>query len=135
MPHVFISHSTDDDTVVDAVRTALASLHIDGWIDSEHVAPGDKLAPKITEAIEQAAHFIVVISERAMTSEWVQKEVDLAKHVRQQSPDAYRIIPILLDGIRPNVLNAWLEEEIVCIETGDPRTVIAGSHGGTDRHD
>jgi TIR domain len=66
--HVFISHSSKDDTFVKALREELEALGIKTWIDSRELIGGSKLAPEIEEAIEGARQFVVVLSTNTINS-------------------------------------------------------------------
>ena len=122
--HIFLSHSTRDDVVVNAIRETLDEHHVLSWIDSRHLQPGDSLDPVIEKAIREAAHFVVVLSQRAMESEWVIKETNLALQVRADRPE-FRIVPVLIDGIKPNAVKPWLGDDVVAIELAslDPHTL------------
>ena len=120
MPQVFISHSTRDDDVIETLRRGLDEQRVYGWIDSLRLQPGDPVDPKI----EAASHFIVVLSETAMTSEWVEKEIAIAKRVREAKP-GFRIIPVLLDGIEPNIVSPWLGENLVTVQIGPDHDTVA----------
>jgi hypothetical protein len=124
MPQVFISHSTRDDNVVEALRSGLDQQRVYGWTDSRIMQPGDAVNPEIESAIEAASHFIVVLSETAMTSEWVVKEIEIARRVREAKP-GFRIIPVLLDGIEPNIVGPWLGENLVTVQIGPGHDTVA----------
>ncbi len=123
--HVFISHSTQDDVVVDAIRQTLDEQHVLGWIDSRHLRPGDSLDPAIETAIREADCFVVVLSRRAIESEWVLKETELARQVRAARPE-FRLVPVLIDGIQANVVKPWLGDDVVAIELATRRTARSG---------
>jgi hypothetical protein len=124
MSQTFISHSTQDDEVVEAIRHSLDRHRVFGWTDSRRMQPGDPVDPKIEQAIQHASHFVVVLSAKAMDSECVMKEVEIAKRVCDEKP-GYRIIPILLDGIEPNVVGPWLGENTVTIQIGPEHDSVA----------
>lgn len=124
MTHVFISHSTQDDQVVETLRNRLDRQRVFGWTDSRRMQAGDDVDPEIQRAIASASHFAVVISEHAIASPWVNLEVEIAKRVREERP-GYRIIPILLDGIEPNIVGPWLGENIVTIQIGAGHKTVA----------
>lgn len=76
--HIFISHSSEDDTFVKELREALESLGLSTWADSRELSGGDKLTPEIERNIEDARLFIVIVSLNALNSEWVQDDVKSA---------------------------------------------------------
>ncbi len=107
MTTVFISHSSQDDAFVRALRAALADHGQTGWIDSRELRGGDPLWPEIQKAIEGAAAYAVVVSPEALQSAWVGKELRHALMVqkRRSSPNLLRrlyqsFFPVLLPPIK-----------------------------------
>jgi eukaryotic-like serine/threonine-protein kinase len=88
---VFISYSRPDTAYVEKLRPHLQENGLAVWSDHliEH---GEQWFNQINDAIKTCAAFVVVMSPDAEASEWVQKEVLLAK--RYQKP----IFPMLLRG-------------------------------------
>jgi tetratricopeptide (TPR) repeat protein len=114
MNHIFISHTSQDDDFVKELREALERSGLTVWADSRSLAGGDELAPEIERAIEQARHFIVVISLNTANSLWVRKEIQKALEVKENRKDEdYRVIPLLLTGIEPSALPLWFGQEPV----------------------
>ena len=112
--HVFISHASADDGFVRQLRVALEDLDIPVWADSRQLVGGNKLAAEIDDAIEQARQVLVVLSPDTVNSAWVRKEIEKALEVEEQhKDDGYRVIPLLLPGIRPSALPNWFEDEPV----------------------
>jgi hypothetical protein len=115
--HVFISHATKDDGFVKELREQLQSFGIPVWVDSRHLRGGAKLAPEISEAIEQARQTIVVLSPNTINSPWVRKEIEQALDVeRRRKGEGYRVIPLLLPGVEPQALGLWFDEEPVGVK-------------------
>lgn len=112
--HIFISHASKDDNFVKDLRQALEDLGLSVWVDSRELIAGNKLAPEIDQAIEQARQVIVVLSPNTVNSPWVRKEIKKALEVEQtRKDDGYRVIPLLLPGIEPSALALWFDEEPV----------------------
>ncbi|MDQ3135729.1 MAG: toll/interleukin-1 receptor domain-containing protein, partial [Acidobacteriota bacterium] len=112
--HIFISHSSKDDGFVKQLREALESHNLSVWADSRELSGGDKLETEIESAIEQARHFVAVISPQTVNSPWVRKEIQKALEVEQRRRDeGYKVIPLLLPGIEPSALGLWFDEETV----------------------
>ncbi len=105
--HLFISYSRRDTAYAQALKTYLRENNFNVWID-ENIEHGDQWFNKIHEAIKECAAFVIVMSPEAENSEWVQKEVLLAK--RYQKP----IFPLLLKGQEFAIL--------IDIQYGDVRT-------------
>ena len=121
---VFISHATSEDAFVRRLRLALEGLHIPVWVDSRNLRGGSDLAPEIAQAIELARQVLVVLSPRTINSPWVRREIRQALQVQKhRQADGYRVIPLLLPGIKPAALKAWFEEEPVGVPVG----IVSGS--------
>jgi hypothetical protein len=79
MPHdVFISHSSQDKPVADAVCAALENTSIRCWIAPRDVQPGRSFAGEITRAIQRSKVMVLIFSAYSNTSEQVLREVQLA---------------------------------------------------------
>src|SRR5436305_7485963 len=116
MSHAFISHASADDPFVAELRRALDALQIPVWVDSRELIGGNKLAPEIEKAIEQARQFLVVLSPKTVNSPWVRREIQKALEVEKIRGDGYRVIPLLLPDITPGALGAWFDEEPVGVK-------------------
>ncbi|HEV3470743.1 MAG TPA: TIR domain-containing protein [Pyrinomonadaceae bacterium] len=125
--HVFISHSSKDDAFVAELRRALEGQGLAAWADSRELRGGDELAPEVERNIEEARHFIAVLSPHAVNSPWVRREIRKALEVKARRGDAYRVVPLLLPGIEPPALGMWFEKEpvAVSVETGPGRLAAA----------
>jgi hypothetical protein len=116
MTKLFISHSSQDDAFVRALRATLADHGQDGWIDSRELRGGDPLWPEIQQAIDDASAYAVVISTDALQSKWVGRELRYALDVRKQrGKDQFPVIPLSLNGTKLGVLEEFFGEEPVYI--------------------
>ncbi|MGH7492396.1 MAG: toll/interleukin-1 receptor domain-containing protein [bacterium] len=99
--HIFISHASKDDPFVKELRIALESLNLPAWVDSRNLRGGNKLAPEIDKAIEEARQIIVVLSPNTVNSPWVRKEISKALEIeKHRQAEGYRVVPLLLPGHR-----------------------------------
>jgi serine/threonine protein kinase len=89
--HLFISYSRRDKTYTQQLSEHLSASGFNVWIDSQ-IEYGDTWFNEIDAAIKSCAAFLLVMSPEAYQSEWVQKEILLAK--RYKKP----IFPLLLQG-------------------------------------
>ena len=113
---IFISHASSDDAFVAQLREALEGQGLRVWVDSRNLRGGAKLAPEIAQAIEQVRQVLVVLSPETVNSAWVHKEVQQALRVEQRRKgDGYRVVPLLLPGIRPRALGNWFDEDPLAI--------------------
>ena len=75
---VFISYSTEDKPIADAVCNALESRKIRCWIAPRDVRPGKSFPGEITRAIQQSKVMLLIFSRHSNSSEQVLREVQLA---------------------------------------------------------
>lgn len=92
---VFISHSTVDKKVADAICTNLESHGIRCWIAPRDIAPGADWAMAINDAIKTNPVFVLVFSEHSNSSIQVAKEITLAVNNKRL------IIPFKIDASKP----------------------------------
>ncbi|MFN0123569.1 MAG: toll/interleukin-1 receptor domain-containing protein [Blastocatellia bacterium] len=113
--HIFISHTSADDAVITALRNKLTAQNLFVWDDARKLRGGDALKTEISEAIAQATHFIVVLSQNVFSSKWVIAEIKEAMAVAQTRDERYKVIPLLLPDVNPAMLqwlNVFPEEKI-----------------------
>src|SRR5262245_8642623 len=109
---VFISHASKDDDFVKTLRLALEAHRVPVWVDSRNLRGGAKLAPEISDAIERAEHFIVVLSPNTISSSWVRREIQKALEVeKQRADDGYRLIPLVLPGSEATAVAEWCGQD------------------------
>jgi hypothetical protein len=124
---IFLSHSTQDDTIVAALRTALEAHGVSVWADSQRLSAGEALTPSIQRAIAEAQHFVVLLSPRAFNSHWVYDEVRHAQAVQRTRHDGYKVIPVVYDGVAPSALRWLFGEEVLAVELGAGPNAIAAA--------
>ena len=91
-PFAFISYSSKDKNIADNLCSKLEQNGIGVWY-----APRDVVGPyasSITNAIERATHFIVILSQNSMRSQHVLNEIDLAF---QKLPCNIKFKPLRID--------------------------------------
>jgi hypothetical protein len=91
MSHVFISYKRSDQGYARRLANDLRGHGFDVWID-DRIDFGERWWQTIVQAIKDCGAFVVVMSPEAEKSEWVEKEIMLAK--REPKP----ILPLLLKG-------------------------------------
>lgn len=99
MAHIFISYSHKDTDYAHALAENLQSMGFDVWID-ERLDYGSQWPQELQKQLDTCSAFILIMSPRSYTSEWVQSELQRAK--RKLKP----IFPLLLEGDEP-----WLSVE------------------------
>src|SRR4051794_17217344 len=107
---VFISHSSRDKPVADAVCAALENAAVRCWIAPRDVQPGRPFAGEITRAIQQSKAIVLIFSANSNNSSQILREVQLAVeaqlHVLQ-----FRIEEVLLNDDLKYYLSTphWLD--------------------------
>jgi hypothetical protein len=93
---VFISYSSKDKPVADAVCATLEGQRIRCWVAPRDVLPGLPYGEAIVDAIEASRVLVLVFSANANTSPQVMREVERA--VSKGIP----VIPLRIEAIRPS---------------------------------
>ncbi|HLO13238.1 MAG TPA: SUMF1/EgtB/PvdO family nonheme iron enzyme [Anaerolineales bacterium] len=99
MGHIFISYSHKDTDYAHALADNLQSMGFEVWID-ERLDYGSQWPQELQTQLDSCSAFLLIMSPRSYTSEWVQSELQRAK--RKLKP----ILPLLLEGDEP-----WLSVE------------------------
>ncbi len=83
-PSVFISYASQDAAVADTVVEALERAGLKCWIAPRDVVPGALYADEIVRAINQCQVVVVILSDRAVASPHVGKEIERASSKRRR---------------------------------------------------
>ncbi len=91
---VYVSYDRRDAAYVEELADVLRrdDLNLNLWLDRDRLSPGDQWQEVVTEVIESSSAVLVVMTDEAERSEWVQYEI--AEAGRQEKP----IFPLLLRG-------------------------------------
>lgn len=74
MPNIFISHSTRDNEKTNQITEILQKAEFDVWVDFHSIRDGARWVKEIETGIDGCDAVVVVWSESAKQSEWVEKE-------------------------------------------------------------
>ena len=77
-PYVFISYSTSNKEIADHVRESLVQSGISCWMAPYSIPYGSSYPTEIFDAISNCKVFVLILSQQAMESIYVEKELDLA---------------------------------------------------------
>lgn len=118
MGYAFISYSTRNQSLADAMRDLLKDCGIETWMAPGDIPAGSKYAQVINRAVKNCSCFVLMLSEDAQNSVWVAKEVERAVNYRRP------IIPVQLENV---VLNDEFElyistDQVVAIQKIDKDT-------------
>jgi uncharacterized protein (TIGR03032 family) len=94
---VFVSYAGPDRKVADALGASLEDAGLGVWWDARLEA-GAPFEVQIQRALAQARMVLAVLSPRTLMSEWVRWELS------QASRNGLQIVPLLVDGVRPDDL-------------------------------
>src|SRR5579859_2673955 len=81
---VFVSYGSQDVAVADAIVATLERNGIKCWIAPRDVTPGSQYADEIAGAIDDAKLVVLVLSEYAIASRHVGKEIERASSRRRR---------------------------------------------------
>ena len=82
MGHIFISYSHKDAAYVHSLREKLIFEGYEVWID-DRIDYGDEWPMVIQEHLDTCDAFILIATESAYKSRWVQKEVTRAQRINK----------------------------------------------------
>lgn len=91
---IFISYAMEDKDFADPLVAFLEERGMLCWIAPRDEVPGARYGDIIDAAIECAKVVLVLFSENALESEWVNREVELAASLQKH------VIPVRLDGAK-----------------------------------
>jgi diguanylate cyclase (GGDEF)-like protein len=111
---VFISFSTKDRAVADAVCAALEREGIRCWISHRDVPPGSNFMESILAAIRAARVFILVFSAEANHSDHVKREVTLA------IDSGLVVIPFRIENTSPSGAMAYVFSTVQWLDAATP---------------
>ncbi len=104
---IFICHAHVDAAFAQDLGLALETHRLSVWRDARNLRGGERLAPEVRWAIEQARQVIVVLGLSTGDPAWLRREIEIAQDTERRRTDTYRVIPLLLPGVDPTLLNHW----------------------------
>jgi len=93
---VCISHSSSDKQFVRGLAVDLSAIGIQPWLDEWEILAGESIVEKVGAGIEDADLMIVVLSQHAIASKWVENEWQ-AKYWSEVNERRVAVIPVLLE--------------------------------------
>ena len=101
-PRIFISHSAKDRAaaaLLEALEHTLQENGFDVFVDRTRLLPGSVWSKEIYTFIALCHGAIVLLSETALESPWVQAEVATLNPRRVADPESFLIVPVLVDPV------------------------------------
>ncbi len=94
MPHVFLSHATADDAVIDRLHDALeAATSVNIWVDHRDILPGDEWQTAIERALREAPYLLVALSRQSFN------RIEVISEWRAALTYGHALLPVLLDDL------------------------------------
>ena len=103
--YIFISHGTKYNELLITLRKGIEDQGLKTRVASHEAASGDELNPDTKQTIEQADAFIAVVGPETINSPQVLNEIKYAHEVSGRKGDDYKVIPLLMAGIKSTELN------------------------------
>ncbi len=94
---VFVSYSSEDRPMVEAILFGLVQQGIRPWFDAWEILGGDAFIAKISTALELVPAIAVFIGPNTIHP-WQHAEVERAVKLNIESGGAKRVIPVLISG-------------------------------------
>ena len=105
-----LSYATEDQTFAEKLHADLQSRNISCWFAPHDLKMGDKLRAQIYEAIQKNDKLLLILSEHAVKSDWVEREVELAFERERLPPQMLVLFPIRLDDTVMQTQTAWASD-------------------------
>jgi hypothetical protein len=102
----FISYSSKDQAFAERLHADLQSYSIRCWFAPEDMKIGDKIRPRIDDAIRIHDKLLLILSKNSIDSSWVEKEVETAFE-KEHHQNKLVLFPIRLDDIVMETEQAW----------------------------
>ena len=114
----FISYSSHDDQFARRLHADLQARSIRTWFAPEDLKVGDRFRSRIDESIRLHEKLVLVLSQAATESPWVEKEVETAfARERRERQDV--LFPIRLDDSVFETQQAWAADIVNTRHIGD----------------
>jgi TIR domain len=117
-PRFFLSHSMRDVPEVDKIREAVTALGVEVYLAENDPQPGANLAKKVTDAVKASDAVLVLLTETAAASPWVQQEIGAALTAGKL------IVPIVQDGV-PTGMGVLGGLEWISVDFASPAEAMA----------
>lgn len=96
---VFISHNSNDKETAREIGLFLISEDVNVWFDEWKIGYGDSIPREINKGLTDCTHLLLLWSEHAQKSTWVQAELDSIISLKLSPQGEHvKIIPICTDG-------------------------------------
>ncbi len=104
-PRIFVSHSHKDDAFTNRLVNDLRRAGASVWVDVADLGAGD-FQKRINDALLACEWVILVLTENALESPWVEQEVNAALRLKNQQR-IREVIPIKASKVRKDIPPLW----------------------------
>lgn len=104
----FISYSSKDHPITERLYNDLQNQGIRTWYAPEDMKIGDKIFPRIDEAIKIHDKLLLVLSKFSVSSQWVEREIEQALDLEFERGEIV-LFPIRLDDTVMHSTVWWVE--------------------------
>jgi hypothetical protein len=110
---VFISCASEDEPIAYRIAEALKAQGVSVRIDGDELLPGVNWHAKLSNQIENAHNFLLIVSKSSATSKWLDFKIATAVAAHSYDPRK-RIIPVLVDrGVRlPSFIDQYVAADL-----------------------
>jgi hypothetical protein len=102
----FISYSSNDKMFAEKLHADMQAKGVRCWFAPEDMKIGDKLRPRIDESIRMYDKLLLIISETAIASQWIEQEVETAL-AKEREQNRIVLFPIRLDDAVMRISTGW----------------------------
>ena len=114
---VFLSYKFEEKAEALAVKRALESAGLTCWMAPESISGGSSYADEIDGAIRGCSAFVLILSERAQSSPWIKKEIDVALNAGKL------VLPFLIEEVRLRFAAA-MRSPTTAVTAGDYEEIV-----------
>lgn len=128
---IFISHSSVDKPFVRRLSRRLQQEGYQVWLDEHELIPGDRLATKVSEALDSSNVVLVVVSAAAVKSKWLAFELN--KATERMIQGRCRVIPVVIEKVSlpPEVMGLLYADFTTSFKFGFKSVLTALQHEAT----
>ena len=91
---IFISYKSEEYPEASWVKSVLEENGLSCWMAPMSIPGGSSYAEEIEDAIENCRVYVLILSQKAQESKWVQKELDMALNREKV------ILPFMIENCR-----------------------------------
>lgn len=102
----FISYSSADEEFAKRLHADLQKNNVRCWFAPEDMKIGDKIRTRIDEAIRAHDKLLLVLSQNSINSKWVEKEVETAFEMEEETGNII-LFPVRLDDAIMESKSGW----------------------------